>query len=197
MYLIVDAISRAIMKPFEIIYLYLEPFLSTLSFVVRKRLLHFAKLHSHQPKILDVGGRKSHYTIGVPAAITITDLPRKTALQSRLNLGINPQIIAQTYKRRSNISQILFDDMTNSTLPDNSFDIVVAVEVLEHVKEDVIFIRQVHRVLKQGGVFLMTTPNGDFVENMNPDHIRHYRRENIENLLSSVFEHVDIDYAII
>ena len=194
---IVDVISSAIVTPFEIIYLCLEPFLPTIPFVVRKRLLHFAKLHSHQPQILDVGGRKSYYTIGVPAAITITDIPRKSALQSRLNLGINPQITAQTYKRRSNISQILYDDMTRSTLPDNSFDYVVAVEVLEHVKEDVLFIRQVHRVLKPGGVFVMTTPNGDFVENTNPDHIRHYTRENLENTLNSVFEHDDVDYAII
>ena len=184
------------MKTFEIIYLFLEPFLPTLHFIVRKRLLHFAKLHSLQPRILDVGGRKSHYTIGVPAQITVTDLPRKSVLQSRLNLGINSVIINKTYKRRSNIKRILYDDMTRSTLPDSSFDYIVAVEVLEHVKEDALFVEQVHRVLVPGGVFLMTTPNGDWVENTNPDHIRHYKREDLETTLNLVFENIALDYAI-
>jgi SAM-dependent methyltransferase len=86
--------------------------------------------------------------------------------------------------------------MTCSSLPSNSFDSVVAVEVLEHVEEDALFVREVHRVLKPGGVFLMTTPNGDFVTVPHRDHKRHYRREQLDALLSSVFEEVEVEYAI-
>jgi SAM-dependent methyltransferase len=149
-----------------------------------------------RPSLLDVGGRKSHYTIGVPAGITISDLPRETRLQEQLNLGIDRRIIAQTGRRRTNVRAILLDDMTRSSLPDACFDCVVAVEVLEHVERDDRFVAQVRRVLKPGGVFLMTTPNGDFVKNTNPDHIRHYTRDQLVALLSTEFTSVDVIYAI-
>ena len=86
--------------------------------------------------------------------------------------------------------------MTRSSLPDKAFDCVVATEVLEHVEEDALFVEQVHRVLKAGGIFLMTTPNGDSVKNTNPDHKRHYTRAQLTALLKSVFEQVDVEYAI-
>lgn len=184
------------MKPFEIAYLFLEPFLPALRRQVRKRLLRIAKAYPIRPKLLDVGARKSQYTIGVPADVTITDLPRKTEIQSKLNLGINDRIIQQLYARRSNVRQILYDDMTCSSLPDNSFDCVVAVEVLEHVEKDDLFVEQVYRVLTPGGVFLMTTPNGDFVSNTNPDHVRHYTKEQLTAKLSRCFVNVHVEYAV-
>ena len=43
-------------------------------------------------------------------------------------------------------------------LPDESVDVAFATEVLEHCPEPLQVIREVHRVLKTGGVFLFTTP---------------------------------------
>ena len=185
------------MKPFELTYLCAEPFLLALYGKVRRRLLGIAKSFPHRPDILDVGGRKSHYTIGVPANITVTDLPRETEIQKKLGLGINQEIIDKAHSRRSNLHKILLDDMTHSTLPDCSFECVVSVEVLEHVEQDAQFVREVHRVLKPGGFFLMTTPNGDFVKNTsNPDHKRHYEREQLRKLLCSCFANVQVEYAV-
>jgi SAM-dependent methyltransferase len=184
------------MKRFEIGYLCLEPFMPPLIKIVRRRLIHIAKSSSTRAEILDVGGRKSHQTINVQAAITVSDLPRETVLQKTLQLGLTEDIVRQTYERRGNIRTIVFDDMTRSSLPDEAFDCVVATEVLEHVEEDDLFVEQVHRVLKTGGTFLMTTPNGDSVRNTNPDHKRHYTREQLSSLLKSVFEQVEVEYAI-
>jgi hypothetical protein len=122
------------MKPFEIAYLCAEPFLPPLYGLVRRRLIELSENGMQEPRILDVGGRKSHYTIGVPGEVTVTDLPRESDIQKSLNLGINAPIIEQTIRRRTNVREVLFDDMTCSRLPDNTFDCVVAVEVLEHVQ---------------------------------------------------------------
>jgi len=184
------------MKAFEYFYLTLEPGLPAMYGRVRRMLKQVARNGREQIRLLDIGGRKSHYTIGVPARVTITDLPRASALQEALHLGINNGMIRQIESRRSNVERVLLDDMTHSSLPSGSFDCAVAIEVLEHVENDAAFIREVERVLGAGGVFVMTTPNGDFVENNNPDHKRHYRRWELESLLKDAFDSVQVEYAI-
>jgi len=46
------------------------------------------------------------------------------------------------------------------TIPfnDNEFDIVLCTEVMEHVPEPQLFLHEIHRVLKAGGVLIMTVP---------------------------------------
>jgi SAM-dependent methyltransferase len=182
---------------FERLYLAAEPFLLPVHRLVRHEIRRRVAGLGSRPALLDVGGRKSHVTIGIPADVTVTDLPRESDVQKNLHLGVNEAIIAQTLGRRSNVRKVVLDDMTRSTLPDQSFDFVVAVEVLEHVDEDGKFVENVARILKKNGVFLMTTPNGDFVPNTtNPDHRRHYARKALEQLLKKHFDDVRVWYAV-
>jgi SAM-dependent methyltransferase len=46
-------------------------------------------------------------------------------------------------------------------VPDESFDCVVSIDVLEHLKQDQPFLCEVKRVLKTGGKAVVTVPNGD------------------------------------
>jgi SAM-dependent methyltransferase len=39
------------------------------------------------------------------------------------------------------------------------FDFIIASEIIEHVYDTDLFLQEVHRVLEDGGVFIMTTPN--------------------------------------
>jgi SAM-dependent methyltransferase len=184
------------MKIYETGRLLAEPFLPPLYRQVRARLRKIIEASAANPKILDVGGRKSPYTIGLAARITVIDLPRRTEIQNELNLGISDNVLEQIKRRRSNIESVVLGDMTDSDLPDAEFDFVVSVEVLEHVEKDERFVGEVARVLKPGGIFLMTTPNGDWVENKNPDHRRHYRKNQLSELLEKYFEQVAVEYAI-
>ncbi|QQS42018.1 MAG: class I SAM-dependent methyltransferase [Acidobacteriota bacterium] len=174
-----------------------EPFLPPIYRRVRRALLKEIRAFPDRPSVLDVGGRKSPYTIGIPADVTIIDLPRETQIQNSLNLGITDSIAERIKGRRSNVEAVMFGDMTRSELPSDSFDLIVSVEVLEHVEEDNLFVSEVARVLKPGGRFLMTTPNGDFLENRNPDHKRHYKRDQLKDLLSRHFGEVEVEYAIV
>lgn len=184
------------MKIYEMGRLLAEPVLPPIYKQVRARLREIIKESSGSPLILDVGGRKSPYTIGLSAQITVIDLPRCSEVQESLNLGINDSMVKQSQNRRSNIKEVIFGDMTCSNLPSESFDHIVSVEVLEHVEEDELFVKEVSRVLKTGGTFLMTTPNGDWVENKNPDHKRHYKKSELNALLGKYFDEVTVDYAI-
>jgi SAM-dependent methyltransferase len=184
------------MTKYEIVRRSLEPVLPPIYKKFRSKLLDEVEHITEPPLILDVGGRKSPYTIGLPARITIIDLPRETEIQESLGLGMTEAIVKRLQQRRSNIEAFVFGDMTKSDLPSDRFDLVVSVEVLEHVEDDESFVAEVWRVLKPGGKFLMTTPNGDFVENHNPDHKRHYKREQLTDLLSRHLQNINVEYAI-
>jgi SAM-dependent methyltransferase len=184
------------MKEFEIFYLIVEPFFPALYDQVRIRLKNLTKNSKTRLKILDVGGRKSHYTIGIPADFIISDLPKESDLQKKLNLGINESIIDKTKSRRSNIKDIVFDNMVNSQLPDNEFDGVIAIEVIEHIEQDDKFLQQISRILKPGGFLLLTTPNGDHIINTNPDHKRHYKKEQLAEKLKQAFKIEELCYIV-
>jgi SAM-dependent methyltransferase len=44
-------------------------------------------------------------------------------------------------------------------LPDESFDCVVSIEVMEHIENHAAYVREMMRVLKKGGTLIVTTPN--------------------------------------
>jgi SAM-dependent methyltransferase len=50
-------------------------------------------------------------------------------------------------------------DLARLPLPDASVDLIYSVSVMEHLKDPAAVYREVHRVLKPGGLFLFLTPN--------------------------------------
>lgn len=73
---------------------------------------------------------------------------------------------------------------------DNSFDSVVSFQVIEHIQNDLMFLKEIHRVLRPGGVALMTTPNRPMSLSRNPWHIREYTGRELSDLAGKVFQHV-------
>lgn len=72
-----------------------------------------------------------------------------------------------------------------------SVDCVISFQVIEHIKRDEEFVREVHRVLKKGGVFIVSTPNRPMSLTRNPWHIREYSSEEFSALLGAQFESVE------
>ena len=73
----------------------------------------------------------------------------------------------------------------------NSFDFVISFQVIEHVKRDIELVREVKRVLRPGGKFIVTTPNAPMSLTRNPWHIREYTAAELSNLLGSEFRSVE------
>lgn len=188
------------MTPFEILYLTVEPFLPYLYRRVRSDLQSLVRAYKQagysEVTLLDVGARKSHYTIGLQAKVVLLDVPRESEIQNQLNLGATNDMLIQLKKRRSNVYDYILQDFTANDLPDASFNIVSAIEVIEHIYDDHRFVQEAFRVLKPGGTLYLTTPNGIAQANTNPDHIRHYTKRELEKLLSAFFDEVIVQYAV-
>ena len=179
------------------------PVMPVLLNTARRDILKLSKTHKVRGQtlsILDVGGRKSPYTIQIDADITLLDVPQENETQAQLNLGFTSELLDFIKQKRSNIKDIIIQDMTQSTLPKSSYDAVVCVEVIEHVEEDDLFVQHIAEVVKPGGWAYFTTPNGDYIKNeppyYNPDHKRHYTKNQLQTLLERYFNKVDVRYAV-
>ena len=77
-----------------------------------------------------------------------------------------------------------------------SFDAVVSFQVIEHIEEDIACVREVARVLRPGGKFVVSTPNAPMSLTRNPWHVREYNADELRNLLECHFSKVEA-YGVI
>lgn len=75
--------------------------------------------------------------------------------------------------------------------PDESFDCVISFQVIEHIRRDVDFVREVSRVLRKGGLFVVSTPNAPMSLTRNPWHVREYTASELTRLLRGSFSDVE------
>lgn len=79
-----------------------------------------------------------------------------------------------------------------TNLDDNSFDYIVSFQVIEHIKDDVLFLKEIYRVLKPGGTAILTTPNRIKTLTRNPWHIREYTADELTQLAKTLFSNVEM-----
>ena len=72
-----------------------------------------------------------------------------------------------------------------------TFDWVISFQVIEHIADDAAFVQEVHRVLKPGGRFIVTTPNAPMSLTRNPWHVREYTAGELCALLQGPFARVE------
>lgn len=86
--------------------------------------------------IVDLGAGNPAITDGIPC-------------KKRIKIDINPETKPD----------IIADLTRGIPLPDNSVDIAVASEILEHIYHSKRFISEIRRVLINGGYLILSTPN--------------------------------------
>lgn len=74
---------------------------------------------------------------------------------------------------------------------DGSFDCVISFQVIEHIRRDREFVREIHRVLRPGGRVILTTPNAPMSLTRNPWHVREYTADELRLLLGEFFPRIE------
>lgn len=97
-------------------------------------------------------------------------------------VDVSSQVL-EAAKFRAKSANIIKIDLVCDRLPfkDKFFDIVTACEVVEHLKDDDNLFGEAYRVIKPGGLFLVTTPTdgslfGKIFENFVPDDPTHINK---------------------
>lgn len=75
---------------------------------------------------------------------------------------------------------------------DNSFDCVVSFQVIEHIADDHLFLKEISRVVKPSGLVLITTPNRLMSLSRNPWHEREYTADELTLLAKKYFSVVEM-----
>ena len=83
--------------------------------------------------------------------------------------------------------EFLKGDGRDIPLPDNAVDIVVSFETIEHIEDYGHFVKEVKRVLKADGLFVLSTPNDkEFPEGAH-FHIHEFEHEELQKLVDLYF----------
>jgi SAM-dependent methyltransferase len=100
---------------------------------------------------------------------------------------------AGQYGDRENL-QFIQGDCQNLPLPDASVDVAVSLETIEHIEEQEAFVGELRRVLRPGGLLVMSSPNRrqytDARDYHNEFHVREMYRDEFEQLLHTDFPHI-------
>jgi ubiquinone/menaquinone biosynthesis C-methylase UbiE len=76
------------------------------------------------------------------------------------------------------------------------FDGIISVEVIEHIPDPNAYLAEVCRILRKGGIFILTTPNklrsSSTPGSLWPEHLREYTPEELRDLLKPVFHQVEM-----
>jgi len=142
-------------------------------------------------KILEIGsglGNISAFFMKDQKDITLSDIRAnyRTALESNFNLKENSVL---------NIDIAHPDFTTTYSTLLNSFDSVFALNVVEHIKEDELAIKNMYQLLKPGGEMCILVPAYQALYN-NIDHsLEHFRRYNKKSLSALMGKYAPIKKA--
>jgi ubiquinone/menaquinone biosynthesis C-methylase UbiE len=143
---------------------------------------HYAATLAANKRVLDVAcgeGYGSALLGSIAASVAGVDIAEAAVQHAR-----------QAYRGRQNLS---FHNASCCELPfaDDSFDVVISFETVEHIAEQSAFIAEIDRVLAPGGMLVMSSPNkAEYTDRRQFDntfHVRELYRNEFESLLAERF----------
>lgn len=100
--------------------------------------------------------------------------------------GVDSNSDAIRYCKEKEFYNMIEGTILNLPFEKDSFQLVLATDILEHVKDDSKAVKEIVRVLKPGGIALITVPTFPSlwgIQDVAGQHYRRYKRKELMNLL--------------
>lgn len=129
---------------------------------------HFIKQLVNNKKVCDIAcgeGYGSALLASYARSVTGVDIDANTVKKAR-----------DKYGEYNNLSYIQSDAL-ETCFKDSTFDVVVSLETLEHLKEHTQLLAEFSRILKDDGILIISTPDKDIYSPNNNDHNKYHVKE--------------------
>jgi len=148
-----------------------------------------AKKKIFRPKVLDLGCGDGRFTAFL-GEFADTDA-----------LELSSEAVKMANSKHPHVNYFQGDALTYS-LEENTYDVVVSQEVIEHIEDQESYIEVCYKVLKKGGYLIMTTPNKKVFDHMKGGNWSHQPLEKIltprefKKIVKTKFDIVSYDSII-
>jgi ubiquinone/menaquinone biosynthesis C-methylase UbiE len=137
-----DKYNRSLKNP--------HPYFQRIEYIKVNKMMIEQVLKRKHERILDIGGGSGFLSMA------LSEISKESMI-----LDIEGTRLPAISKKNPKIE--CFCANVESCLPfkQNTFDVIIASELLEHLNDPEIFFSESHRILKKGGRLILTTPNYD------------------------------------
>jgi SAM-dependent methyltransferase len=121
--------------------------------------------------------------IGCGTGETLTYI--KSLFPKALLYGIDTSSKAVTFSKRRGHKNIYKASATKLPFKNQYFDVILILDVLEHIENDQLVLNEINRVLKKNGTIIITSPGLSFIwstHDTKQGHKRRYTRSQIKQL---------------
>jgi O-antigen biosynthesis protein len=104
-------------------------------------------------------------------------------------VDLAPEAVAVAQRRSSGDgAKVVQGDLTALGFPDDSFDLAVCFETIEHLASPEQGIAELRRVVRPGGILVISSPNPDVYPSGNEHHLHELRPDELLRLVQDRFE---------
>lgn len=100
--------------------------------------------------------------------------------------GIDVSLPAIQLGKSRNIKNLFKIDDIKVDMPDNHFDTLLALDVVEHLENDSAALEEFHRLLKPGGLAVITVPAYQWMWGVQDEISHHFRRYTMRQLVNLI-----------
>ena len=90
--------------------------------------------------------------------------------------GIDPSVDAINFCNNKGFKDLIIGTAGEIPYPNEFFDLATAFDILEHLEDDSVALREMKRIIKPGGLIMVTIPALPFLWSPHDDYLGHKRR---------------------